>query len=136
MNSDQATRLHKPSALDRLLLAFANLRSYGIETRIVDGTDPDAELDRIGDEICERHPGATGCRVIIMESDLGCFDASGRMKSSPVIHLAGIGVLRATRAALADVDLGVLALDDESHVLVSDLLSTGRSPEAVNALGF
>lgn len=115
--------LHTPVARDRLRLAFSTLRSYGIEARVTEGEDPESELDRLLKEIHREFPSATGCRLIMLESELSGFDQAGEMTRPVMIHFAGTGVLRAARAALDRADLGVIETGDGSRALVFDRLA-------------
>lgn len=117
-----------PAAFDRLLLAFSDLRSHGIETRISDGDDPAAELDLIQVQLRRRFPDATGCCLVALRSDLDCFTPDGRLTGPLPVHQRGLSVLPAARAALRKFDLEVRA-DGESRMVVFDTRPETRQIE-------
>ncbi len=114
-----------PAAFDRLLLAFSNLRSYGIETRISEGEDPEEEMDLIQDQLRQRFPSATGCCLVALRSDLDCFAPDGRLVKPLRLHHRGLSVFPAARGALTKFDLDVCE-DGESRMLVFDARPEGR----------
>ncbi len=114
-----------PAAYDRLLLAFSNLRGYGIEARICDGEDPEVEMDRIQQQLRRHFPDATGCCLVALRTDLDCFGPDGEMTKPLLVHQRGLSVRPAARAALGKFDLAVRE-GDGSRMLVFDARSDGN----------
>ena len=104
---ETVNELHMPVAFDRLLLAFANLESYGIDTRILPGTDPREELDRLQTSIRGRFPMGTASCTFILIRDVDRFDAEGALRSPLPLHHSGPDVIGAIEAALALVGFAV-----------------------------
>lgn len=120
MNTEASESRLSVSAYDRLLLAFANLRSYGIDAVIVEGEDPEQEMDRLQRELRSIYPDATGCCLVAMESDLGCFNPEGELVRPLLVRQRGVGVKAAARAALRQFDLDAFEIENESELLVFD----------------
>lgn len=123
-----------PAAFDRLLLAFANLRSYGIEAVIGEGSDAEEEMDRIGRELRADFPDSTGCCLVAMHDDLGCFTDEGHLVKPLLVHQRGHSVKTAARAALREFDLDVCEMDGESRLLVFDTRQDLRPADAESPL--
>lgn len=122
----ETANLKIPASFDRLLLAFANLESYGIETRTIRGTDPRTELICLRASIREAFPAGTASCVFILVGDLGCFDSEGNLQRPIPLHHSGTDVTSALAAALADVGLAVLAHRGPNTVEVTDLEPSGN----------
>jgi len=134
MKAEASGRQTSISAYDRLLLAFANLRSYGIDAVIAEGDDPEGEMDRLQDELRRRYPDSTGCCLVAMEGDLGCFTPDGDLVMPLLVHQRGVGVKAAARAALRQYDLDACELDGESRLLVFDSQAGGLETDAASPL--
>ena len=86
---------------DRLLLAFADLSSYGILAREACGSDP-AETGRaLAAQRAEDAPQGLGSYVFWSGRDESRFDPEGRLSSPLPLHTSGQEVVPAVRAALA-----------------------------------
>lgn len=102
------------SAYDCLLLAFANLASYGIEVRRVDAACRAGEQAALAAELAERFAHGMGSFLV--------WSTIERAKSGVCVRLDGsdAGVVGATRAALTQ--MGLVACDGaQLHALVVDL---------------
>ncbi len=90
------------STHDRLLLACARLRRYGILAAGRTDGDP-AEIRRgLAEAILDRFPDAA-CSFVFWTTDAAtAFDGDGRLVRDLVLHYNGPPVARAVRAALAE----------------------------------
>jgi len=102
---------HLPSTRDRLLLAFADLASYGIEAHPALGTDPDTTRMHLRDAILAQYPQATGSYIFWTTPDDHAFDHNGELRHPLTLHHSGAEVARATHASLAQVGLRATAAE-------------------------
>ncbi len=116
-----ASRGHTPVSFDRLLLAFANLESYGIDTRILPGTNPDRELTLLRASIFEAFPDGTASCVFLLKRDISCFGCTGTLRRPVHLHHSGADVTKAIGAALAEVGLGIAERPGPHTVTVVDV---------------
>jgi hypothetical protein len=88
---------------DRLLLAFANLASYGIAARPAMAGDAAG----LAAELRARHPRGLGSYVFWRGDDDTSFDPTGRLIAALTLHCSGDETLMAARAACrqAGVDI-------------------------------
>ena len=111
---------------DRLLLAFANLASYGIATRDAYGEHATEAHAAIAADLRLRHPNGLGAYVFwTAPDDAASFDEYGRLTDELPLHIGGKHTTEAVRTALAlagvelDVDGGGL------RALVTGTLTPG-----------
>lgn len=123
---------YRPVAFDRLLLAFSNLESYGIEARITRGSDPALELERLKNSIRERYPAGSASCIFTTFAGIECFDSTGELRSPLAVHHSGPDVARAAKAAFGEFGLGVVEDSHPSTLQVIDL--EAGEPEASPAL--
>jgi hypothetical protein len=100
---------------DRLLLAFANLNSYGIDSRPAFGTTRRQAEAVILDELEAQHPGAIGSWVFWTEPDDDAFTADGEPSRPLELHCSADDVVRAVLAACNEED--ILAEADRSSAV-------------------
>ena len=100
-----------PSTRDRLLLAFANLASYGIAARDAYGDDAAEAHAAVAADLRLRHPHGLGAYVFWTRTDDKRFDAHGNLTAELTLHTGGEGTAQAVRTAcaLAGVELAVEA---------------------------
>lgn len=118
------TAPHQPpgqplSTRDRLLLALANLASYGIEAHSALGTNPDATRTHLRAAILARYPQATGSYIFWTAPDDQAFDHAGELRHALTLHHSGAEVACATHAALAQVGLRATATQPPATLSIS-----------------
>ena len=97
---------------DRLLLAFANLASYGIATRDAYGEHATEAHAAVAADLRLRHPHGLGAYVFWTRADDARFDAYGNLTAALPLHVGGEGTAAAVRTAAALMGLE-LAVDGE-----------------------
>jgi hypothetical protein len=97
---------------DRLLLAFANLASYGIAARPAMAGDAAG----LAAELRARHPRGLGSYVFWHHDDDASFDRTGTLTAALTLHCSGDETLRAARAACRQVGVDVVRTGP-SHTL-------------------
>jgi hypothetical protein len=117
--------LHFLSDRDRLLLAFANLASYGIAARDAYGDNAAEAHAAVAANLRLRHPHGLGAYVFWTLTDDARFDAYGNLTRELPLHTGGEGTAEAVRtaAALAGVELAVDG--DELRALGTGTLTPG-----------
>jgi hypothetical protein len=106
-----------PSTRDRLLLAFANLASYGIAARAAYGDDATEAHAAIAADLRLRHPHGLGAYVFWTRADDDRFDAYGSLTAELVLHTGGDGTAEAVRTACALAGVELAAGADGVRVL-------------------
>jgi hypothetical protein len=101
-----------PSTRDRLLLAFANLASYGIAARDAYGDDAAEAHAAIAADLRLRHPHGLGSYVFWTRADDDRFDVQGNLTAELMLHTGGHRTAEAVRTACALAGLE-LAVDGE-----------------------
>jgi hypothetical protein len=99
-----------PSDRDRLLLAFANLASYGIATRDAYGDSATEAHAAVAADLRLRHPHGLAAYVFwTATDDARSFDEYGRLTDELPLHVGGKGTAEAVRTAvaLAGVELAI-----------------------------
>ena len=87
---------------DRLLLAFANLASYGIAARDAYGDHATEAHAAVAADLRLRHPHGLGAYVFWTRTDdARSFDAYGRLIAELPLHTGGDGTVDAVRTAVA-----------------------------------
>jgi hypothetical protein len=90
---------------DRLLLAFANLASYGIAAHDALEGDACASHRRLRAELLTRHPHAMGSYVFWTRADDARFAEDGGVERDLVLHCSDHDVVAAVRAACQQVNV-------------------------------
>jgi hypothetical protein len=91
-----------PSDRDRLLLAFANLASYGIAARDAYGEHATEAHAAVAADLRLRHPHGLGAYVFwTATDDARSFDEYGRLIAELPLHTGGDGTAEAVRTAVA-----------------------------------
>jgi hypothetical protein len=112
-----------PSDRDRLLLAFANLASYGIATRDAYGEHASEAHTAVAADLRLRHPHGLGAYVFwTAPDDAAAFDEHGRLIEELPLHVGGKGTAEAVRTALA---LAGVEVDDDLRALGTGTLTPG-----------
>jgi hypothetical protein len=88
---------------DRLLLAFANLASYGIAAHGALEGDACATRRRLRADVLARHPHAIGSYVFWTYADDERFGEDGGLDADLVLHCSDHDVVAAVRAACQQV---------------------------------
>lgn len=96
------------STRDRLELACARLRRYGILAAGEIDAAPAEARDRLRRAILARLPSAACSFVFCTAEDAAAFDVDGELRGPLVLHHSGDPVAPAVRAALAEQGLTVL----------------------------
>jgi hypothetical protein len=87
---------------DRLLLAFANLASYGIAARDAYGDSATEAHAALAADLRLRFPHGTGAYAFWTRTDdARSFDAYGRLVADLPLHTGGEGTVEAVRTAVA-----------------------------------
>ena len=87
---------------DRLLLAFANVASYGIAARDAYGDSATEAHAAVAADLRFRFPHSTGAYVFWTRTDdARSFDAYGRLIAELPLHVGGEGTAEAVRTAVA-----------------------------------
>ena len=87
---------------DRLLLAFANVASYGIAARDAYGDSATEAHAAVAADLRFRFPQSTGAYVFWTRTDdARSFDAYGRLIAELPLHVGGEGTAEAVRTAVA-----------------------------------
>jgi hypothetical protein len=102
---------------DRLLLAFANLASYGIAARDAYGDHATEAHAAVAADLRLRHPHGLGAYVFWTRTDDARFDRHGRLTSDLTIHTGGEGTAAALRTAAALMGLELAADGDRVRML-------------------
>jgi hypothetical protein len=106
---------------DRLLLAFANLASYGIAARDAYGDSATEAHAAVAADLRLRHPHGLGAYVFWTRTDdASRFDAYGNLISELPLHTGGDGTAEAVRSAAALVGIELAVADDGLRLLVED----------------
>ena len=101
---------------DRLLLAFANLASYGIAARDAYGDSATEAHAAVAADLRLRHPHGLGAYVFWTRTDDARFDPHGHLAGALVLHVDGGGTADAVRTACAIAGVE-LATGDALRVL-------------------
>jgi hypothetical protein len=106
-----------PSARDRLLLAFANLASYGIYTRpAVDGS-PGQARGKVSAEAARRTAFAANDYVFWCRDDEPlAFDMTGALIGTLPLHLGNRSLAAAIEHALSDAGFSDLPAADNGEL--------------------
>ena len=102
---------------DRLLLAFANLASYGIATRDAYGDSATEAHAAVAADLRLRHPHGLGAYVFWTRVDDARFDAYGNLTAALPLHAGGAGTAAAVRPAAALRGLELAVDGERLHVL-------------------
>ena len=102
---------------DRLLLAFANLASYGIATRDAYGEHATEAHAAVAADLRLRHPHGLGAYVFWTRADDAHFDAYGNLTSDLPLHTGGEGTAAALRTAAALMGIELAADGEHLRVL-------------------
>ena len=106
---------------DRLLLAFANLASYGIAARDAYGDSATEAHAAVAADLRLHHPHGLGAYVFWTRTDdASRFDAYGNLISELPLHTGGEGTPEAVRSAAALVGIELAVAADGLHVLTED----------------
>ena len=106
---------------DRLLLAFANLASYGIAARDAYGDSATEAHAAVAADLRLRRPNGLGAYVFWTRTDdASRFDAYGNLISELPLHTGGEGTAEAVRSAAALVGIELAVADDGLRVLTED----------------
>lgn len=127
---------HIPASFDRLLLAFTKLESYGIETRIIPGTDSAFELARLRDSIRQKFPLGTASCVFLLRRDIDCFDSAGDLRRPVPLHHSGDDVIKAMKSAFREVDLSVVGHLGPSTASIADLSLAHSAERSFDSASF
>jgi hypothetical protein len=115
-----------PSTRDRLLLAFANLASYGIATRDAYGEHAAETHAAIAADLRLRHPNGLGAYVFwTAPDDAASFDEHGRLTGELPLHLGGKHTTEAVRTALALAGVELAIDGDGLRALGTGTLTPG-----------
>jgi hypothetical protein len=115
-----------PSDRDRLLLAFANLASYGIATRDAYGEHATEAHAAIAADLRLRHPNGLGTYVFwTAPDDAASFDEYGRLTDELPLHIGGKGTAEAVRTALALAGVDLAINGDDLRALGTGTLTPG-----------
>jgi hypothetical protein len=115
-----------PSDRDRLLLAFANLASYGIASRDAYGEHATEAHAAVAADLRLRHPHGLGAYVFWTQTDdTTAFDAYGRLIDELPLHVGGKGTTAAVRTALALEGIELAIDGDDLRALGSGTLTPG-----------
>lgn len=107
------------STRDVLLLAFANLASYGIAAHPALGGDARRARTALRAAILARYPHAIGSYIFWTADREACFAADGTLRTPLVLHHSGPEVARAAQAALKSVGLAATDIADRLQLRVS-----------------
>ena len=102
---------------DRLLLAFANLASYGIAARDAYGDSATEAHAAVAADLRLRHPHGLGAYVFWTRTDDARFDAYGNLTAELALHTGGEGTAAAVRTAAALMGLELAVDADGLRVL-------------------
>jgi hypothetical protein len=109
---------------DRLLLAFANLASYGIAARDAYGDSATEAHAAVAAHLRLRHPHGLGAYVFwTAPDDARAFDAYGRLIDDLPIHLGGEGTIDALRTAVALEGIALAIDGDDVRAQASGTLT-------------
>lgn len=107
------------NARDLLLLAFANLASYGIAAHPALGADARCVRATLRAEILAHDPQAIGSYIFWTADREACFAADGTLRTPLVLHHSGPEVARAAHAALTSVGLAATDVADPPQLWVN-----------------
>jgi hypothetical protein len=116
-----------PSARDRLLLAFAELGSYGIAAEESVDVDPEQARSAIAARLRRQAPQGLGSYVFWVRADEVVFTADGELRFGLPLYTSGDEVDRALHAVLAGYDLEVRSGTPELLVSARPTGVTARS---------
>ncbi len=105
---------------DRLLLACATLRRYGIVAAPSQGGAPEHIAQRLVTGIQSAFPAADGACVFWTAADeASCLGPDGALRAQLVVHVRGPGVARAAAAAFEQAGLDAATAQSHDVLLVS-----------------
>ena len=111
---------------DRLLLAFANLASYGIAARDAYGDSATEAHAAVAADLRLRFPHGTGAYAFWTRTDdARAFDAYGRLIGELPIHTGGERTSDAVRTAVALEGIELAVDRDELRALGTGTLTPG-----------
>ena len=111
---------------DRLLLAFANLASYGIAARDAYGENASEAHAAVAADLRLRHPHGLGAYVFwTAADDARSFDEYGRLIAELPLHTGGSGTAEAVRTAVALEGIELAIDGDDLRALGSGTLTPG-----------
>jgi hypothetical protein len=111
---------------DRLLLAFANLASYGIAARDAYGDTATEAHAAVAADLRLRHPNGLGAYVFwTRPDDSRAFDAYGRLVEELPLHVGGSGTADAVRTAVALEGIELSVDGDDLRALGTGTLTPG-----------
>ena len=111
---------------DRLLLAFANLASYGIAARDAYGDSATEAHAAVAADLRFRFPHSTGAYVFwTRPDDDRAFDAYGRLVAELPLHTGGEGTAEALRTAVALEGIELADDGDDLRALGAGTLTPG-----------
>ena len=115
---------------DRLLLACANLNSYGIAARGPLSGDPAELARRLESELADRYPHGTGSYAFWTEDADAALDDQGNLAPGRVMPLivSNAADARAVRAALEDMGIATDQVDDRTVIVVGDRAEPSARP--------
>ena len=111
---------------DRLLLAFANLASYGIAARDAYGEHATEAHAAVAADLRLRHPHGLGAYVFwTATDDARSFDEYGRLIAELPLHTGGAGTVEALRTAVALEGIELAIDGDGLRALGTGTLTAG-----------
>ena len=111
---------------DRLLLAFANLASYGIAARDAYGENASEAHAAVAADLRLRHPHGLGAYVFwTATDDAASFDEYGRLTDELPLHIGGRHTAEAVRTALALAGVDLAIDGDDLRALGTGTLTPG-----------
>lgn len=129
MTTQAAPSVLPLSTRDRLLLAFADLASYGILAQPAIDLEPDAARQILYRDIIARYPDAIGSYIFWTTADEACFGRDGNLRCPLTLHHSGAEVARAAHAALHRVGVSVADGAQSPQLLVNGVhVTTGGLP--------
>jgi len=116
---------HFLSDRDRLLLAFANLASYGIAARDAYGDTATEAHAAVAADLRLRFPHSLGAYVFWTQTDDAAFDGDGNLTRELPLHTGGDGTPDAVRTAAALAGVELAADGDGLRALAAGTLTPG-----------
>src|SRR4051812_3280981 len=111
---------------DRLLLAFANLASYGLAARDAYGESATEAHAAVAADLRLRQPHGLGAYVFwTAPDDAQAFDAYGRLVAELPLHTGGKGTTDAVRTAVALAGVELAVDGDDLRALGTGTLTPG-----------
>ena len=115
-----------PSDRDRLLLAFANLASYGIASRDAYGDSATEAHAAVAADLRLRQPSGLGAYAFwTATDDADSFDEHGRLIEELPLHIGGTRTAEAVRTALALAGVDLAIDGDDLRALGTGTLTPG-----------